>query len=183
MILAGIDPGSRRAGYAVISADGSRMEIIEMGAWDLVKEAGPDFGERLTCLHKLAVEFFKKHNPHVIGFEKAVSFKNVASAFKLSEARGVIRLAAHQVLALASERILEISPTEIKRSATGLGFGSKATVEKALRLRFPNSRAFLETNQISLAHDAFDAVAIAWAAKAKTQLKFIGGSQYVDRGT
>jgi crossover junction endodeoxyribonuclease RuvC len=181
VIVAGLDPGSRRAGYAVLRMDSHSMEIITMGSWDLVKSAGPDFGDRLTELHSLATNFFKEYNPHVIGLEKAVAFKNVSSAFKLSEARGVIRLAAHQVLAEVSRRLVEISPTEVKRSAAGLGFSSKESIEKALRLRFPSSRAFLESSTEH--HDAFDAVAIAWAAKARSRLSAMKGTSHVDAGT
>ncbi|HVJ63731.1 MAG TPA: crossover junction endodeoxyribonuclease RuvC [Bdellovibrionota bacterium] len=187
MIVAGLDPGSRRAGYAVLRMDSHAMEIITMGSWDLVKIAGPDFGDRICELHRLVTEFYKSHNPHVIGFEKAVAFKNIASAMKLSEARGVIRLAAHQVLAEAPKRFIELSPTEIKRSAAGLGFSSKASIERALRLRFPGSRAFLEAaaeGSGKIAHDAFDAVAIAWAAKARFRLGTFGkGKIDVDAGT
>lgn len=175
MIVAGLDPGSRRAGYAVLRVGAGSMEILEMGAWDLFKVAGPDLGDRLTELHRQATLFFKKHNPQIIGLEKAVAFKNISSALKLSEARGVIRLAAHQVLAQAGERFAELSPTAVKRSASGLGFGSKETVERALRLRFPQSRAFLEAAESgTIAHDAFDAVAIAWAARAMFKLGALG---------
>lgn len=182
MIVVGIDPGSRRAGFAALRADAGRMEILELGTWDLFKEAGPDLGERLALLHKYASQFFRSHNPQVIGLEKAVAFKNISSALKLSESRGVIRIAAHQILAQAGERFVELSPTEIKLSASGLGFGSKETVERALRLRFPQSRAFLEAGT-TLAHDAFDAVAIAWAAKSKSRFNQLGGRSHVDSGT
>ena len=189
MIVAGLDPGSRRAGFAVLRMDSHAMEIISMGSWDLMKVAGPDLGERLAELHRLAVVFFKTHNPRVIGLEKAVAFKNISSALKLSEARGVIRIAGHQVLAEASRRFIELSPTEVKRSAAGLGFSSKESVEKALRLRFPGSRAFLDaavqSENVSgkIAHDAFDAVAIAWAANARSRLSSMKGARDVDAGT
>ncbi len=189
MIVAGLDPGSRRAGYAVLRMDSHSMEILSMGSWDLVKLAGPDLGDRLVELHKLATTFFKTHNPHIIGLEKAVAFKNVASALTLSEARGVIRLAGHQVLAEAAKRFVELSPTEVKRSAAGLGFSSKESIERALRLRFRNSRAFLEAAAESdkksgkIAHDAFDAVAVAWAAKARSRLISMRGTPNVDAGT
>lgn len=182
MIVVGVDPGSRRAGYAVLSADAQSVEIIEMGAWDLFKLAGSELGERLTLLHKLSAEFFRKHNPQVIGLENAVAYKNVSSALKLSEARGVIRLAAHQVLDQAALRLVELSPTEIKRSASGLGLGSKETVERALRLRFPRSHAFLNGGE-KIAHDAFDAVAVAWAAKSRHRLNVLGVTKNVDAGS
>jgi len=168
VIIVGIDPGSRNCGYSVINDSGVAVKIIEMGTWPLEKLGGKDLGDRLAKLMELSKELFKKHNPRFIGLEKAVAFKNVVSAFKLSEARGVIRAAAHTVLESAAERIIEISPTEVKRSASGMGLGSKGSIEKALRLRFPNSEVFVEGAKLNA--DAFDALAVAWSAKLKSRI-------------
>jgi crossover junction endodeoxyribonuclease RuvC len=165
MMVAGIDPGSRRAGFAVIEVELHKVRIVEMGVWDLMKlsinKDKADLGERFEILHDHVKSFFTEHNPHIIGLEKVVSFKNIESAHKLSEARGVIRLAAYQSLQDVGARLIELSPTAIKRQTTGFGSSQKQGVYKALSLRFSNLSEFASKK---VAHDAFDALGVAWTA-------------------
>jgi Holliday junction resolvasome RuvABC endonuclease subunit len=87
----------------------------------------------------------------------------VDSAFKLTEARGVLRLAAHQTLEAAEDRLVEVSPSAVKKHASGLGSLSKEGVSKALKMRFRNLEAIVEQKG-ELAYDAYDALAVAWSA-------------------
>jgi crossover junction endodeoxyribonuclease RuvC len=155
MIVVGIDPGSRLCGYAVINVHHTSMTVLEAGTWRLFEKNA--LGFRLERLHALISELFQKFNPRLVGLEKAVVFKNIPSALVLSEARGVIRLAAFQSLESAEQRLIEISPTEVKRTGTGSGKSSKKTLEKLMSMRF--GRLPLEYNASS---DTFDAIAIAW---------------------
>lgn len=177
MRIAGIDPGSQRCGYAVIEVQGSVVRILDFGVWNLLKSddgrAGPrpNLGDRLERLHARSRAFFEKWNPHLIGFEKAVSFKNVASAMVLSEARGVLRLAAFQSLGEAEKRFHELSPTAVKRHSAGLGVSAKTSVMKVLAMRFQGLESLCDGPDFSL--DAVDALAIAWTAwiLSKTQAR------------
>ena len=163
MIIAGIDPGTQRAGYAVISVQGSLIEIKDLGYWNLLgRGPRPCLGTRLEQLAVHTRELFKRWNPHMIGFEKVVTFRNVASAHALSEARGVIRLVAYETLASASERFVELSPTSVKKEASGFGQASKEGVRRGLGLRFRNLESFVGESELSA--DAFDALAVAWTA-------------------
>ncbi|MBS1983351.1 MAG: crossover junction endodeoxyribonuclease RuvC [Bdellovibrionales bacterium] len=165
MIIAGIDPGSQRTGYAVVESRGAGLIIHDVGVWNLVQATGtprPSLGARLEILADQAREFFAKWNPQVIGFEKAVAFKNISSAFVLSEARGVVRLAAYETLGSADLRLVELSPTSVKKEAASFGLSSKGGVRKGLALRFPNLETLLGDQDLS--SDAFDALAIAWTA-------------------
>lgn len=164
MIIAGIDPGTQRTGYAIIEAVAGGVEIREIGCWDFMTGAKtrPSLGHRLEQLSDNMRVLFKAWNPQVIGFEKAVTFKNMASALTLSEARGVIRLAAYEILESADARIFELSPTAIKKEASGSGQSSKQGVRKGLALRFRNLESFVA--DADLPADAFDALGIAWTA-------------------
>ncbi len=167
MIVLGLDPGSRVCGYAALQIlSPGKQEIIELGSWEFASKL--PFGERLEQLHDRVAQLVDRLNPRWVGLEMAVAHKNVNSAFKLSEARGVIRLALHQKLAQAEDRLLEISPTAVKKSATGLGISDKSQVQKVLRFRFPELQT-LATEDNALSHDAFDALAIAWAALSISQ--------------
>ncbi len=164
MIIAGIDPGLRRCGFAVLEVPSFQsFRIKEMGVWKLDENA--PIGDRLERLHGYVSKFIVQHNPRWIGLEKAVAFKNVSSALKLSEARGVIRLALHQSLAQADERLMELSPTAIKRIASGMGLGGKEDVQRVLSFRFPELATLIQ-NSGPLSHDAVDALAVAWTVVA-----------------
>lgn len=168
MVIVGVDPGSQRVGYAVIEASPrKRPEILDLGSWDLLglsaknKTLRSPLGDRLEVLFENATQLFLKWNPGLVGLEKAVVFKNAASALILSEARGVIRVAAHRVLDQAGARILEISPTHAKRMTSGFGGSTKIDIKKFLALRFQNSASIFEDEKILM--DGFDALALAWA--------------------
>ncbi len=171
MIIVGFDPGIRSVGWAVIHCDlrqGVRLE--EMGAWDL-KSLGPSVGLRLERLHEESTALVQRWNPRWIGLERAVSFKNVDSALKLSEARAVLRLACYQNLADTDERFLELSPTTIKKHAAGWGRSSKEEISRVLQLRFSNLASWLENSPEKLPHDAFDALGIAWTTWVRIRQK------------
>ena len=164
MIVVGIDPGTQRTGYAVIEARGSVVEIRELGVWNLVQGSSERraLGERLELLAGELRGLLSRWNPWIIGLEKAVAFRNTASALTLSEARGVIRLCSHELLDRAEARIVELSPTSVKKEASGFGLAGKDGVRKGLALRFRNLASFDPEGRLS--SDAFDALAIAWTA-------------------
>ncbi|NCN27595.1 crossover junction endodeoxyribonuclease RuvC [bacterium] len=163
MRVLGLDPGSRNCGYCVLDVEESRLNILEAGTWNLIK-GNPKraLGSRLELLAESASLLLQRFNPRLVGLEKAVAFKNISSALTLSEARGVLRLKVYEELSHATDRLIELSPTEIKRVATGSGASNKEAVEKMLTMRFRQLSADQELE--GLGADAFDALAIAWTA-------------------
>lgn len=166
MIILGIDPGSRRTGYAALEVrrPGETPRLRALGVWTLVTARTPSLGSRLEVLHGSVGEFFRQWNPALIGFEKAVTFKNPASALTLAEARGVIRLAAHEILDGADKRFIELSPTAVKKNAAGFGLSTKGGIQRAVSLRFAGIEEFFGADKVAPPADAFDALAIAWTA-------------------
>jgi len=163
MIVLGIDPGTRKCGYAVLDLASSHMRVLTFGAWNLMgKDPKRNLGERLEELHENSLLLLKEYNPRIVGLEKAVSFKSVPSSFTLTEARGVLRLALFQSLDRAEERLVELSPTQVKRAATGSGASPKEAIQKMLCMRFKELTAHADSRDFT--SDAFDAVAVAWAA-------------------
>lgn len=163
MIILGLDPGTQRTGYAVLEARGAQLEIRALGVWNLI-QGNPPLGQRLEMLASELRALLTQWNPWIIGLEKAVSFRNTASALTLSEARGVIRLCAHEILEKADARLVELSPTAVKKEASGFGGAAKEGVRRGLELRFRNLASF--DPEGSLSSDAFDALAVGWAAWA-----------------
>ena len=187
MIVVGLDPGTQRTGFAVVEVLKDRsLAVCEMGVWNLLELARTaeekslgikispkeraSVGARLEVLAVSCTALLEKWNPTIVGLEKAVTFKNVASALTLSEARGVIRLCAHQTLSSAELRIRELSPTAVKRQAAGFGGSSKEGVMKSVGRRFQGLETAIHSKLFSF--DAFDALAVAWTAwlQSKSQL-------------
>jgi crossover junction endodeoxyribonuclease RuvC len=164
MRIAGIDLGSQRTGFALIESQGNELRVLDLGTWDLLSKSKERdaVGIRLEKLHRQSSLWLRLHNPDIIGFEKAVAFKNIPSALTLSEARGVLRLAMFQNLASSEKRLVELSPTAVKKASGSGGLASKEAVLKALCMRFSGLQEIMLKN--SLPPDAFDALAIAFTA-------------------
>jgi len=180
MIILGIDPGSIKVGFAIVDVSPKlrRPKILELGTWELLRaihgerkmQREASLGERLENLAVHLKDLLEEWNPSVIGLEKAVHYKNAASAQTLSEARGVIRLLLHQNLESADKRLIELSPTMVKKVASGAGSASKEGVLKSMKLRFPELQEMMQNSDFHF--DAFDALAIAltaWNLSQKTQ--------------
>lgn len=167
MIYLGLDPGIQRVGYCVLKTLGSRIEILKMGTWHLVSSTQrPPIECRLEILYQQVSEMLSEFKPDVVGMEKVVSFKNISSAHVLSEARGVLRLALQQNRKDPSQplKLWELSPTAVKKLATGLGSSDKGTILRAMLMRMPGLQSSLnKVPEDCLTHDTLDALAIAWS--------------------
>ena len=149
MIILGIDPGSTRMGYGIISGP-KKLELIDYGvieikrkiSAELIKEAG----EKID-------ELIKKYKPDTAGVEKIYFSKNVKTGIEVAQTRGAI------ILEIAKNNIpiKELSPSEIKLSVTGYGLADKKTVAKMVS-------KILNTEKIKGFDDASDALAVAIAA-------------------
>ena len=162
-IALGLDPGTRKTGYCVLEVSPAHrqgLKILDWGVWTMSPLLS--LGERLEILFEESSALLQKWNPQVVGLEKAVVFKNIPSSLTLSEARGVLRLAVYSHLADASKRLVELSPTLVKKSNTGKGVASKDDIKRSLGFRWGLNFA-LEPYK-SFPADAFDALAIATSA-------------------
>lgn len=145
--ILGIDPGSIKTGYALLSFEGKKAEILKSGTIKLNPKA--DFFLRLKELQKELEALLKDVGPFDLAVESLIHVKNVNSLAKLSQARGVILSEALKKDAC----VFEYSPNLIKSSVSGYGHSSKESVEKALRFLFPK--------HVFSSHDESDALAIA----------------------
>lgn len=182
MIFVGFDPGLRSVGWAVIDCDlRGDVRLVDMGAWNL-SVLGTSVGLRLERLHEESVCLLNAHNPRWVGLERAISFKNVDSALKLSEARAVIRLACYQNLAEMDDRMIELSPTSVKKNTSGWGRSDKDDMMRALRMRFTNLDTWVSQQDGKLPHDAFDALGVAWSSWVQVRQKIRLGSKITSMG-
>lgn len=131
MIILGIDPGSRKAGYALIEVQGKKMTYLASGAmkYDHVDE----FIDRLGLIYQSCEEILKKYKPDEISVEALIYVKSVEALSKLAQARGAMVAAFMQS---HSGKVFEYAPNLVKASVTGHGHASKEAVDKALGMIF-----------------------------------------------
>jgi len=147
LIILGIDPGSRAAGYGLIEVHGARMSFVACGV--IRVSAGNSFGARLLEIHEGISEVIATHLPQQAAIEEVFMAKNPNSALKLGQARGVLILAALQ----AGLPLAEYSPRQIKQAAAGFGNADKAQIQHMVRVILALNKA--------PSHDAADALAVA----------------------
>lgn len=147
MIILGIDPGTAIIGYGAIEG-GRKLKLIDYGC---IKTT-PDFStaERLEKLHLELEKLIKKHKPDIVAVEDIFFFKNLKTAIKVSQARGVILLA----IAQSKTRIAEYTPLQIKQAVACYGRAEKSQVQKMVKV-------ILDLKEIPKPDDAADALAIA----------------------
>lgn len=148
MVVLGIDPGASATGYGVVARADGVLRALDYGRVTTVP-ADP-FPARLHQVFQRLSGVIRTHQPDCVAIETLVFAKNVQSAFKLGQVRGVALLAAHQ----AGLGIAEYTPLQVKSAVTGYGGASKVQVQRMvqslLRLREPPESP-----------DAADALALA----------------------
>jgi len=145
--ILGIDPGSNLIGYGLIESCNSNLKCMEYGCID-IKEKNPQL--RLLFLEKSLNKLLKKLKPDLIVLEKLFFCKNIKTAIKVSESRGVILLA----IAKNNIPLIETTPLELKKSLTNYGRSSKVNIQKMVKL-------VLDLKEEPKPDDAADALALA----------------------
>lgn len=148
MIICGIDPGTATTGYGIIEKHGNSLQCISYGSIKTELFLSP--AKRLNKLFNELNKLFRKYQPKIVGTETIYFFKNAKTAIHVSEARGVILLAA----AKKNFLIKEYTPLQIKMNVCGYGRAEKKQVQKMVK-------EILNLEEIPEPDDAADALAIA----------------------
>lgn len=127
MIVLGIDPGSRFAGYGVVQKNGSACSHIDNGV--IVLSTKISFANRLGQLFQDIQHIIRKYRPSSLAIEDIFNHKNVKSTLKLGHARGAVLAAA----ALAGLEVTEYTPLKVKQAVVGYGAASKDQVQKMVK--------------------------------------------------
>lgn len=151
MIILGVDPGSRKTGFAVIEVKGRKMSYLDSGILSFEKEK--DFLSRLGNIHESCLELVNTYQPDEVAFESLIYVKSVTSLAKLAQARGAMISA---FMKTHKRKVSEYSPNLIKNSVSGHGHANKESIEKTMKMLFGNDLVFKT-------HDESDALAIATA--------------------
>ncbi len=149
MIILGIDPGSRKTGYAVIESEKNRSAIVDFGTIFLIDlKSMPD---KLVRIFDKMGELFQRFPIASVAVEAGFYGKNAQSAYKLGYARSAAVLAA----ALQKIEVVEYSPRKVKQAVTGNGNASKVQVKYMVK------KLLYGASEILLREDEADACAVA----------------------
>jgi len=150
MVVLGIDPGTRRTGYAVIETSREIPFVLALGA--LTPSLRVTFPQRLLQIHNGLVEIVREFRPSQMAIESVFVKNNVSVALKMGHMRGVALLVA----ALHDIEVGEYSPADIKQAVVGSGAASKDQVKfmvtALLRLRETPSEDEADALAVALCH-------------------------------
>jgi len=163
MIILGIDPGTATTGFGVLKKTGKEFKAIDYGCIETLP--GLESGERLKIINNELNKLIKKYSPEIMAVENLFFFKNLKTAMPVSQAKGVILLAA------AKKRIpvVEFTPLQVKMTITGYGKAEKKQVQRMIQTILcleekPKDKAKRKD-------DATDALGIALCYALKSQIK------------
>ncbi len=124
MRVIGVDPGSISCGYGVLESSKGGLQHITSGA--ITPSRTFDFSKKLQFIYLSLMELINEHSPQVMSLEDIFFAKNVKSAIKLGQSKGVAMLAAEE----SGLSIHEYSPTKVKLAITGSGRAKKFEIMK-----------------------------------------------------
>jgi crossover junction endodeoxyribonuclease RuvC len=156
--ILGLDPGLRKTGWGVISAEGSRLSWVAHGVISPDDKAA--YSDRLLTLFEGVTAVIEAYGPHEAAIEETFLNTNAQSTLKLGHARASAMIPP----ARAGLLVAEYSAKEVKKSVVGTGGADKTQVAYMIARLLPAAGGPTA--------DAADALAVAiahaHARKART---------------
>ena len=148
MIILGIDPGIAIVGYGVIKYTGNYCRVIDYGC--VKTDAKLLFPDRLKIIYDKLTKIIDTYRPDDLAIEELFFNKNVKTAIKVGQARGV------EILAGINKGldVYEYTPLQIKQAIVGYGRAEKHQVQEMVKL-------LLNLKDIPKPDDVADALAVA----------------------
>lgn len=129
MHVFGIDPGLSNLGYAILEYN-ENTKLIDYGLIETSKETIE--GERLNKIFNDLNNLYQKYKPDFTVIEKLYFKKNVKTAIKIGEVRGVIILLSY----INNSKLFELSPSSVKINFTGYGKSTKENMKKMAKILY-----------------------------------------------
>jgi crossover junction endodeoxyribonuclease RuvC len=148
MRVLGIDPGTSATGFGIVEETEDGLRAVRFGA--ITSPAGLPFAQRLLRIYRELRMLLAQDRPDCAAVEAVFFARNVQSALRLGQARGVAMLA----LAEGGIGIHEYSALEVKQAVTSYGQAQKEQVQHMVR-------TLLHLPDIPRPADAADALAVA----------------------
>ena len=150
MIVLGIDPGTATTGYGAVKRlkTKKKLKIVDYGCIRTSPKLTD--AERLKKINNELCRLINKYQPEVLAVESLFFFKNLKTALPVSQAKGVILLAA----AKKKIPVYEFTPLQVKMVIAGHGWAEKNKIQKKVK-------KLLSLKEIPKPDDAADALGIA----------------------
>lgn len=148
MIILGIDPGYAIVGYGVIEYKNNHFTVIDYGA--ILTDAHTPFNIRLEKIYDELTSIIERYKPVAMSVEKLFYNNNAKTVIDVSQARGVIMLAAQK----NGVEAFEYTPLQVKQSVVGYGRAEKKQVQEM-------TRRILALDKVPKPDDTADALAMA----------------------
>lgn len=148
MIVLGIDPGYAIVGYGAISTNG--IKSVAIGYGSIITSSDDDFLNRLEKIYDSILEILEASHAEAMAIEKLYFQNNQKTAINVSQARGVILLAAKKKCV----PVYEYTPLQIKMAITGYGQAKKNQIMEM-------TKRLLKLDEVPKPDDTADALAVA----------------------
>ena len=168
-LIFGVDPGSRKTGYGIISAVANKYEYVASGVIRIPENYL--LPERLKVIFDSIQELIELHTPQEFAIESVFMSKSAGSALKLGQARGAAIVAA----VTNDLPVSEYEARKVKQSVVGTGAADKLQVQHMVKtlLKLPSTPQ----------EDAADALAVALChANTQQHMIRVAGSRRFRRG-
>lgn len=139
-------------GYGIINQSGKDGKaVFECVKYGIIKtEPGMEIPQRLKIIHNDLSKIIALHRPEALVMENIFFFRNVKTVIPVSQAQGVILLAA----ATKKLPVYRFTPLEIKMTITGFGRAEKKDIQNEIK-------RILGLEEIPKPDDAADALSVA----------------------
>ncbi len=148
LIILGIDPGTAITGWGVIKETKKGIEMVAYGCIETSKN-NTDVQRLKETASDLEV-IIKEYQPDEMAIEELFFFKNLKTAIKVAQSRGVLMY----VTAQNKVSVDEYTPLQIKQALTGYGRADKKQMQLMVQ-------QVLKLKEIPKPDDAADALAVA----------------------
>ena len=148
MLILGIDPGYAIVGYGVLDYKNNHFTVVDYGA--ITTQAGVPFNRRLEIIYDELTALIEKHKPEAMSVEKVFYNNNAKTVIDVSQARGVIMLAAQK----CRVPVFEYTPLQVKQSVVGYGRAEKKQIQDM-------TKRILNLEAVPKPDDTADALAMA----------------------
>lgn len=135
MVILGIDPGFKNAGFGILKKEGRQALLLDYGY--LAMSSSDSLVIRVGEFYHFFEEKINTYNVTVIALETPFLGKNAQNFLKLGYLRGIVYLLACKY----NTTIQEFAPMQVKQSVTGFGGATKDQVARVILQLFPGMLA------------------------------------------
>jgi len=125
-LILGIDPGSQKTGFGIISHVAGRSEYVTSG---IIRLPSAGLPERLKIIYDSITEIVEQYSPQELSIEEVFLARDAKAAIKLGQARGAAIVACVN----QGMPVYEYAAKSIKQAVVGTGSADKQQVQHMVK--------------------------------------------------